>query len=132
MELDTTLVLMLLGAGLVALVATALELSPWWMFTLASAAGAVILVFAAQELSESCWSGTTTGTDGRLFGILAVASLVLYAAAALRAVIDGVRLGKAGDRDAAVARYVACPLASILAGGVVFYAVLAAALHCIN
>ena len=132
MELDTALVLMLLGAGLVALVATAFEVSSWWVFTLASGAGAVILVFAAQELSESCWSGTTTGTDGRLFGILAVASLVLYAAAALRAVIDGVRLGKAGDRDAAVARYVACPLASILAGGVVFYAVLAAALHCIN
>jgi hypothetical protein len=132
MDLDTTLVLMLLGAGLVAVVATALELSPWWMFTLASGAGAVILVFAAQELSESCWSGPATGTDGRLFGILTVVSLVLYAAAALRAVIDGVQLSKAGDRDAAVSRYFACPLASILAGGVVFYAVLAAALHCIN
>jgi hypothetical protein len=130
MEPDTTLVLMALGAALVAVVATALELSPWWVFAVASGAGTVILLFAAQELSESCW--TPTGADGRLFGILAVLSLVLYAAAALRAVIDGVRLRKAGDHDAAVSRYVVCPLASILAGGVVFYAVLAAALHCIN
>jgi hypothetical protein len=132
MDIDTTLVLMALGAGLVAVIATALELSPWWVFTAASGAGAVILLFAAQALSASCWTSTTTGADGRLFGILAVLSLVLYGAAGLRAVIDGVHLSKAGDRDAAVSRYVACPLASVLAGGVVFYAVLAAALHCIN
>ena len=132
MEPETALVLMLLGAGLVALVATAFEVSPWWVFTLASGAGAVILVFAAQELSTSCWSAATTGADPRLVGILAVVSLVLYGAATLRAVIDGVRLRKAGDGAAAVSRYVACPLASILAGGVVFYAVVAAALHCIT
>ena len=130
MEPDTTFLVMALVAAFVAVVATALNISPWWVFACGSGAGTVIVVFAAQELSTSCWTGTTA--DGRLFGILAVASLVLYAAAALRAVIDGVRLGKAGDRDAAVSRYVACPLASILAGGVVFYAVLAAALHCIN
>jgi hypothetical protein len=121
-----------LGTGLVAVVATALDLSPWWVFTAATGAGGAIRVFAARELSASCWSGTTTGADGRLFGILTVLSLVLYGAAALRGVIDGVHLSKAGDRDAAVSRYLACPLASVLAGGVVFYAVVAAALHCIN
>ena len=89
-------------------------------------------MFAAQELSESCWGGTTTGADGPFFGIITVLSLVLYAAAALCAVIDGARLSKAGDRDAAVSRYVACPLASVAAGGVVFFFVLAAAVHCID
>jgi hypothetical protein len=106
---------------LVAVVATALEVPPWWVFALASGAATAILVFAAQELSTSCWSGTRTGADGRLFGILTASSLALFGEAALRAVIDGARLSKPGDRDAAVSRYLACPLASIAAGGVVFF-----------
>ena len=131
MEPDTTLMLMALGAAFVAVVATALGLSPWWVFAPATDAGTGLVVLAAQHLSEPCWGPTTTA-DGRLFGILLVLSLVLYAAALLRAVIDGVRLSKAGEHEAAVSRYLACPLASIVAGGVVFFAGLAAALHCIN
>ena len=132
MEPDTTLVQMALGAALVAVVATAARVSPWWVFALASGAGVGVLVVAKQELNESCWTASASNTDGRLAGILFVASLVLYAAAALRAVIDGRRLSKAGARDAAVSRYLACPLASIVAGGAVFFAALSAALHCIN
>jgi hypothetical protein len=59
-------------------------------------------------------------------------SLGLYGAAALRAVIAGAQLSKAGEPDAAATRYFACPLASIVAGGVVFFVVASAALHCIN
>jgi hypothetical protein len=131
MEPDTTLVLMILGAALVAVVATALEISPWWVFAPATGAGTGMVVLAAQHLSKPCW-GPTTSADGRLFGILLVASLVLYTAALLRAVIDGAHLNKAGEHEAAVSRYLACPLASVVAGGVVFFAGVAAALHCIN
>jgi hypothetical protein len=130
MEPETTLMLMALGAALVAVVATALELSPWWVFAPATGAGTGIVVLAAQKLSNPCWSPRTV--DGRLFEILLVLSLVLYAAALLRAVIDGARLSKAGEHEAAVSRYLACPLASVVAGGVVFFAGVAAALHCIN
>ena len=130
MEPDTTLMLMALGAALVAVVATALELSPWWVFAAATGAGTGIVVLAAQHLSEPCSSPATA--DGRLLGILLVLSLVLYAAALLRAVIDGARLSKAGEHEAAVSQYLACRLASVVAGGVVFFAGVAAALHCIN
>jgi hypothetical protein len=131
MEPDTTLMLMALGAAFVAVVATALRLSPWWVFAPATGAGTGMVVLAAQYLSEPCWSPATNGA-GRLGGFLLVVSLVLYAAALLRAVIDGALLSKAGEREAAASRYLACPLASVVAGGVVFFAGMAAALHCIN
>jgi hypothetical protein len=127
----TTLMLMALGAAFVAVVATALKLSPWSVFAVASGAGLGLMVLAAQHLSEPCWGPTTTA-DGRLFGLLLVGSPVLYAAALLRAVIDGARLSKAGEHEAEAARYLVCPLASVVAGGVVFFAGFAAALHCLN
>jgi hypothetical protein len=130
MEPDTTLMLMALGAAFVAVVATALRLSPWWVFAPATGAGTGMVVLAAQHLSKPCWGPMTA--DGRLLELLLVLSLVLYAAALLRAVIDGARLSKAGEHEAAVSRYLACPLASVVAGGVVFFAGIAAALHCIN
>jgi hypothetical protein len=48
MGTETILLLMALGAAFVAVVATALEVSPWWVFGFASGAGAVVLVVAAQ------------------------------------------------------------------------------------
>jgi hypothetical protein len=75
---------------------------------------------------------STTSVVELLLGVVAVLGLTLYGAAALRAVIDGVRLGKAGDPLAAVSRCVACPFASTVSVGILFYAFLLAGLPCID
>jgi hypothetical protein len=68
-------------------------MSPWRIFGLATIAGIVTLWDLARGASA----------DHYVLGVFAVSGLVLYGAAALAAVIEGIRLGKAGDPVAAVA-----------------------------
>jgi hypothetical protein len=132
MTLDTVLLLLGIGAVVLAAGASAFRVSPWLIFGCGSLAGGVLLVLAAREVGTPCWTSGTASAFDRLLGPAAAASLMLFGAAALSAVVDAVRLGKAGERDEAIMRGVACPLASALGVGVVLYAFLAAVLHCLD
>jgi hypothetical protein len=116
-----------IGAVVVAAVAVAFRISPWWIFGLGSASATFVLVLSARAISAGCWGLATS-----LFDTATAVSLSLYAAAALGAVIDGVRLGKAGEREEAVSRCTACPLVSFVAAGVVLYAFVSVIAHCLN
>ena len=86
---------------------------------------------AAHFAGGHC-SFSDTGAAERFFGIMVVSSLTLYAAAALRGVVDGIRLGKAGDSEAAIVRCVGCPIAGALGVGIVFFAFLYAIGPCLD
>jgi hypothetical protein len=131
MTFQTVAVLVGLGAIAVATVATRYDVSPWRIFAPATFAGIVTLWALIRDAGAEC-GPATTGVVENLLGVVAVLGLTLYAAAALRAVVDGVRLGKAGDAVAAVSRCLACPLASVVSVGILFYAFLAAFFHCID
>jgi hypothetical protein len=122
--------LMLAGAVVLAAAATWFDVSPWRILATAGFATAVAVVLAIQVAGEPCSVSTTTG--GRLFEILIASSLTLYGAAALGGIVDGIRLGKAGDQDAAIARCVGCPVASAVGVGIVFFAFLSAIAHCLD
>jgi hypothetical protein len=130
MTLQTIAVLAGLGAIVVAVAATRYDVSPWRIFGLASVAGIVTLGELIRAGSQEC--GISGGVGEQLGGVAAVLGLTLYAAAALGAVIDGVRLGKAGEPWAAISRCLACPLASAVSVAILFYAFLAALFHCIG
>gem|GEM_PF-4572418 len=51
-------------------------------------------------------------------------------AAVLRALVDGVRLGRAGERGAAISRGVVGAAAGLLAAVIVLYAFVVSAFHC--
>jgi hypothetical protein len=115
-----------IGAVLIAAVATAFRISPWWIFGLGSASATFVLVFSARAISAGCW-GLATSLDAAT-----AVSLSLYAAAALSSVIDGVRLRTAGEREEAISRCTACPLASFVAVGVVLYAFVSIIARCLD
>jgi hypothetical protein len=126
--LETILWLIGIGAVVVALAATAYGMSPWRLFGLASLVGIVTVAAAVSEADSAC-GAQATASDWALT-IVAALGLALYAAAALGAVIDGVRLGIAREYGPALSRALACPLASAVCVGIVLYAFLLAALHC--
>jgi hypothetical protein len=130
MSLHTIAVLAGLGAIAFAVLATTYDVSPWRIFGLGSIAGIVTLVELIRAGSGEC--GTSAGAGEWLGGVAAVLGLTLYAAAALGAVIDGVRLGRAGEPWAAISRCLACPLAGAVSVAILFYAFLAALFHCIG
>jgi hypothetical protein len=130
MTLQTIAVLVGLGAIALAAGATKYDVSPWRIFGLATIAGIVTLWDLARD-GVQC-GPATTGVVEFLLGVVAVLGLTLYGAAALRAVVDGVRLGKAGDPLAAVSRCLACPFASAVSVGILLYAFLLAGLPCID
>jgi hypothetical protein len=131
MTLETIGVLVGLGAIALAAGATKFDISPWRIFGLATIAGVVTLWDVARGAAVHCGPATTSVVE-LLLGVVAVLGLTLYGAAALRAVIDGVRLGKAGDPVAAVSRCLACPLASAVSVGILLYALLLAAIPCLD
>jgi hypothetical protein len=131
MTLQTIGVLVGLGAIAVAAGATKFDLSPWRIFGLATIAGIVTLWDLARGAAVHCGPSTTSVVE-LLLGVVAVLGLTLYGAAALRAVVDGVRLGKAGDPLAAVSRCLACPFASAVSVVILLYAFLLAGLPCID
>jgi len=61
-----------------------------------------------------------------------VSSVTLYGAAALAGVLDAVRLGKAGNPEAAIVRGVGCPIAGAFGVGIVFFAFLYAIGPCLG
>lgn len=67
-----------------------------------------------------------------LFEASTALSLTLIGAASLGGVVEGIRLGRAGDHGAALARCVGFPLAGAAGVGVVFFAFLLAIAHCLN
>jgi hypothetical protein len=122
--------LMLIGAVVVAAAAVRFDVSPWKILASAGIATAVTIGLAMDVAGEQCGSATTTGD--LLFEVMIASSLVLYGATALGGVVDGIRLGKAGDRDAAITRCVGCPVAGALGVGVVFFTFLLAIAHCLD
>ena len=80
---------------------------------------------AAQEC------GVASAGDWIFYASIAL-SLTLIGAASLGGVLEGIRLGKAGDHGAALARCVGFPLAGAAGVGVVFFAFLLAIAHCLN
>jgi hypothetical protein len=127
----TIVVLMGLGALVVAVGGAALRVSPWWIFALACVPSAMMLALVRHEMNEPCGTGAMGVLDWT-FGIAGAVSLTLFAAAALAGLVDGVRLGKARARGAAVSRGVACPLTCVVGFVVVFYAFLVVAFNCLE
>jgi hypothetical protein len=132
MTLGEVVVLMALGALLVAGGASAFRIPPLAIFVAACVPSAFVLVAAELELDRSCGRAGAGGVSGVTLAIGIVLALVLWAAAAIAGVVKGIRLAKAGRAEAALARYLGCPLAAVAGGGIVFFAGLAAALHCLD
>jgi hypothetical protein len=122
--------LILVGAVLVAAVTTWLEFSPWRILALAGIATVLTVVLATVVAGEPCGVSTTTGD--LFFEITVMSSVTLYGAAALGGVVDGVRLGRAGDGAGAMARIVGIPLAGAAGVGIVFLAFVGAIAHCLD
>ena len=128
MSLQTIALLVGLGAIAVAARATSSHVSPWRVFGLASAAGVLVLLLASWRNGEPCGGGV--GVADWLFFIAGAISLTLYLGAVLRALVDGIRLGRARDRGAALWRAAVVTFASVLAGAIVLYAFVASAFRC--
>ena len=132
MTLGEIVVLMALGALLVAGGASAFRVPPLAIFVAACVPSAFVLVVAQLELDEPCDRAGVGGVSESMVEIGLVLALVLWAAAGVAGVIRGIQLVKAGRHDAALARYLGCPLAAAAGGGIVFFAGVAAALHCLE
>ena len=115
--------LIALGALVLAVLATRFDVSPWRIFAVA---------LATHMAGEPCAVLHQTGVGNRLFDYTIVSSLTLYAAAALTGIVDGIRLGKAGDRDTAVSRAVGIPIVSAMGVGIVFFAFLYGISPCLD
>jgi hypothetical protein len=113
-----------LGALVLAALVTRFDVSPWRIFGLAGIATLVTIALATHVAGEPCGALDRTGAGDRFFDFTIVSSLTLYAAASLAAVVDGIRLGKAGDRDTAISRAVGIPIVSAMGVGIVFFAFL--------
>ena len=116
--------LIVLGAVVLTALTTRFDVSPSWILGLAGIATVVTLALATHVSGEPCGSSDRAGADGWFFGFTVVASLTLYAAASLAAVVDGVRLRKTGDRDTAFARAVGIPIVSVMGVVVLSFAFL--------
>ena len=132
MTFEELVVLMALAGLLVAWGASALGIRPLWIFVAACVPSAFVLAAADRELNRSCGGAAAAGVSVSMVEIGLVLALVLWAAAGVAGVIEGVQLSKAGERDAALARYLGCPLAAAFGGGTVFVMALSAALHCLD
>ena len=117
------------GAMVLATVVRRLAVSPGRVFGLAAIAAVVTVALAAHLAAGDC--GVASAGDW-LFEASAVLTLILFGAATLVGVGEGVRLGKAGDHEEAIARYVGCPLVGAAGVGVVFFAFLLAIGHCLD
>jgi hypothetical protein len=121
--------LMGLAGVVVAVVGLAFGISSWRMFAFGCVPAAVVLALAVREMDRPCGHGGSSDGIQALFLIGLVLSLTLYAAAAFAGVIEGLRWSKAGAYGKAFSHF-ACPLASVLGGGLLLFAALVAALHC--
>jgi hypothetical protein len=122
--------LIVIGAIVLAAAATRLDVSPWRIFGLAGIATVVTFMLALHVSGEPC--GRRTGAGDRFFEITILSSLALFAAASLAGILDGIRLGRAGDSDKAISRAVGIPIVSGMGVGVLFFAVMASIGHCLD
>ena len=129
MTTQTILLLMAVGAILVGFGAAGFGLSPWFVFGAAWVPTAAVLVLAQREMSRPCFSSAAHDPAG-LFDTAVAMSVTLFAAAAVAAVADGVRLALEKEYASALSRCVGCMLGGALGVGIVFYSILGAALHC--
>jgi hypothetical protein len=111
-----------LGAVVLTVLTTRFDVSPSWILGLAGIATVVALALATHVSGEPCSGLVRSGADDWFFGFTIVASLTLYAAASLAAVVDGIRSRKTADRDTAVARAVGIPIVSAMGVAVLFFA----------
>jgi hypothetical protein len=132
MTLGQVVMLIALAAIVVAVGASFYGVSPWLIAAAACVPTAVVLVLAERELNEPCGHPGMQGASGRVFELGLGASWTLWVAAAFASIVEGVRLARSGEPGAAFVRFLACPLISVLAGAIVLFAGLFAALHCIN
>jgi hypothetical protein len=129
MTTQTILLLMAVGAIVVGFGAAGVGLSPWLVFGVAWVPTAVVLVLAEREINRPCYSSASRDPAG-LFETATVVSVTLFAAAAVAAVADGIRLAMEKEYASALSRCVGCTLAGAVGVGIVFYSILGAALHC--
>src|SRR5439155_12469287 len=99
---------------------------------LAGLATVAAFLLALHVSGEPCFASARTGAADRLFDITMVSSLALYAAAALAGVVNGIRLGKAGDRDKAISRAVGIPMVSGMGVVILFFALMASISNCLD
>ena len=130
MSFDTVMVLILLVGIFVAIGAHAYGISSWRLFVFGCIPAAVALGLAAWEINRSCDHPEDPGALEVLFLVPFALSLTLYVGSAVAGVVEGLRTGKAEGYGMAFANLVVCPLTCILAGGLVVFAALGAALHC--
>ena len=117
------------GAVALAAVATVFGVSPGRVFGLAGVATVGTVTLAMYVAAQQCG---VASAGHWLFAAFIALSLTLFGAASLRGVVEGIRLWKAGDSDAAITRIVGCPLAGAAGVGVVFFAFLLAIAHCLD
>jgi hypothetical protein len=130
MTFSTILLLMAVGAIVAGVGSARLGLSAWRVFGVALVPTAIVLVLAERESSRPCDSSPASGTAGGLFETAAIMSVTFFAAAAVAAIADAVRLAAEKEHGSALTRLVGVTLMSALGVGIVFYSVLSAALHC--
>jgi hypothetical protein len=129
MTLQQGILAMAAGAVALAAVARRLKVSPGRVFGLAGIAAVVTLALGAHVGAQDC---DVVSAGDWLFEASAVLALILCGAATLVGIAEGVRFGKAGNHQEAIARYVGCPLAGAAGVGVVFFAFLLAIGHCLD
>jgi hypothetical protein len=130
MTLEATVAGIALVGFVVAAVALAYGISSWRLFVFGCIPAAVALGLAAWEINRSCDHPEDPTALEVLFLVPFLLSLTLYVGSAVAGVVEGLRSGKAEGYGKAFASLVVCPLTCILAGGLVFFAALGAALHC--
>ena len=103
-----------------AAIAARLRLSPWWLLP----PGVIAAVFAALLYSpiSTCQESQA---EGKAFGGAVLATSALFAAMALKGLIDVVRLGRTGEARRAARRLIPFLLGTVLAVGALFLALLA-------
>ena len=113
----------------IAVAATACRLSPWWIFGAACVPTVVVLSLAPRATAYPCQP-----PDGPqwIFVGSALVSFCLWLATAIAALIDGVRLGRAGIYSEAASRLWACIPVSALAAGIVFFELVASLANCLD
>jgi hypothetical protein len=122
----------LVGGVILAAAATRFDVSPWWILGLAGVATVVTGALAMHVSGEPCGVSYRMGAGDRFFGITIVSSLTLYAAAALGAIVDGIRLRRAGDRDRAISRAVGIPIVSGMGVVFLFFAFIVSIGNCLE
>ena len=105
-------------------------LSPWWLFLVACVFATPMLVQAEIEIARVCGDPSPRYLPFWFTAACLCVTVILFGAAAVDGLVDGVRRRGEVEAGGWFLSAIVCP---VLSGGAVlfvFYAVLAAALHC--